>query len=388
MNLDRSKRWRSSIFAAVVAALIFMPLFLMEVYAGTKGDSDFPTHLLWAMDIKSGRPVPAYVMAHSAWQFLVLAFNTILGLSSRGAELISILLCVGLSAGILTWWFWPTLVEAGLPLWRVVVVVLGLNIAAPVALWWFSDHELYLGYVGIISYHNPTIIMLRPLALLQFMYALRGFSARPVSKISVWVSGLVSLLSTFAKPNLAICLLPALVLLVLFRLIRKERVNLLFLVLGILIPTAGMLAWQFLLSYHSTDSTHVIFAPFGVIGAYSHDLAPKFLLSILFPLLVKVFYWKQASHNLTLVFAWLVFIFGAFFTYFVAESSIRFKDGNFTWSGEIALFLLFAAATLFFLSIPKASRSLKWSARALWILQVDAGVVYYIFFTLHILYIV
>ena len=387
MTLDQSKRWRSYIFVAVIAALVFLPPFLAVVYSGTK-KTDFSTHLLWTMEIKSGKPVPAYVMAHSAWQFLLLAFNTVLGLSFPLAELISILLCIGLTASILCMNFWHAFEKANLYLWQVVTIVLGINLAAPIGLFWFLDHQLSFGYIGIISYHNPTIILLRPLALLQFIYALRCFKAAPLSKINIAFAALISLLATFTKPNFAICLLPAIALIVLYKMVRKEVVNLRFLVFGFLIPMIFMLAWQFWMTYTGGDSSHVVFSPLGVMSGYSNYLLPKFLLSILFPLLVTVLYWKDATHNLQLIFAWLIFIFGSFFTYFIAESGPRFGDGNFTWGGEIALFVLFAVSTLFFIEVQKSSRQPRLTAQTLWILHVAFGVISYVIFTLHILYII
>ena len=86
MTSDQSKRWRSSVFVAVIAALVFLPLFWAETMIGTKGDSDFPLHVLYALDIKNGRPIPAFIIAHSAWQFLLLAFNAVLGLSFQSAD--------------------------------------------------------------------------------------------------------------------------------------------------------------------------------------------------------------------------------------------------------------------------------------------------------------
>ncbi|HUH98310.1 MAG TPA: hypothetical protein VLZ89_13170 [Anaerolineales bacterium] len=383
---DPSNRWRASIFVAVIAALVFLPLFFAEVTVGTKGDSDFPSHVLYALALKTGKPVPAYILAHSGWQFLLLGWNTALGLSFQDAELISILLCVGLTAGILCWWFWPVLDRKKLPFWQAVLIVLGISLAAPIALYWFSDQELYLGYIGIISYHNPTIILLRPLALLQFIYVLRGFDAFPPSRAGIPAAALISLLATFTKPNFAICLLPAITLIALYRMIRKEAIHLAFLAFGFLVPMAVMLVWQFWMAYQGGDSAHVIFSVLGVMGAYSGYLLPKFLLSILFPLTVTLLYRKQAARNLPLISAWLIFLFGSFFTYFVAESGTRFKDGNFTWSGEIALFVLFAVSTLFFLGVQGSSRASKMTAQALWTLHIAAGAIYYVFFTLHILY--
>ncbi len=388
MTSDQSKRWRSSAFVAVIAALVFLPLFWVETTIGTKGDSDFPLHVLYALDIKNGKPIPAFIIAHSAWQFLLLAFNAVLGLSFQSAELISILLCIGVTVSILYWRFYPAFEKTNLSLWQMVSIVLGMNVAAPVALLWFLDHQLYFGYVGIISYHNPTIILLRPLALLQFIYALRCFQSGTLHKINIPAAAVISLFATYAKPNFAICLLPAIALIALYKLVRKETVNLAFLIVGFLVPMIFVLAWQLWMTYTGGDSAHVIFSPLGVMSAYSGYLLPKFLLSILFPLVVTILYWKQASRDLPMVLAWLIFVFGSFFTYFVAESGPRFNDGNFTWSGEIALFVLFVVSTLFFIKVPKLSRLPKIAGKTFWLLHVAAGVIYYVYFTLHMLYIV
>ena len=200
-----------------------------------------------------------------------------------------------MTSGILYWWFYPAFKKTNLSLWQMVSIVLGINVAAPVALFSFLEHQLYFGYVGIISYHNPTIILLRPLALLQFIYALRCFKSAPLSKINILAAALISLLATFTKPNFAICLLPALALIASYKMIRKEAVNLGLLVLGFLIPMIFMLVWQFWVTYQSGDSTRVIFSPMGVISTYSGYLLPKFFLSILFPIAVTTLYWKQAS---------------------------------------------------------------------------------------------
>jgi hypothetical protein len=267
-------------------------------------------------------------------------------------------------------------------------IAVGVNLAAPVFLLWFLDQEMYLGYVGINSYHNPTIILLRPLALMQFIYALRCFDPGPLPKINIPIAAVISLLATYAKPNFAICLLPAIALIALYKMIRKETVNLAFLLYGFVVPMIIVLVWQLWMTYTGSDSTHVIFSPFGVMSFYSGYLLPKFLLSILFPLLVTILYWKQAIRYLPLILAWLVFIFGSFYTYFIAESGSRFKDGNFTWSGEIALFILFIVSTLFFVEVPKSPNPSKIVGKTFWALHAIAGMAYYIYFTLHMLYIV
>ena len=126
-------------------------------------------------------------------------------------------------------------------------------------------------------------------------------------------------------------------------------------ILGIGIPATVMLGWQLYVNFVpnqiSPSQYRVVFAPFKVFGHYSVSLFPKFLLSILFPLSVYVCYFKKAMRDIPLNLCWLVFLMGAFYTYFLAEggSSSRMFAGNFAWSGQITLFILLVASATFFI---------------------------------------
>jgi hypothetical protein len=113
------------------------------------------------------------------------------------------------------------------------------------------------------------------------------------------------------------------------------------------------LGWQYLATYTPDRLLRVeggiFFAPLAVYAQDSGMLLPKFILSILFPLIVYALYYKDASVDIGLNLAWLNFIFGAFYTYMLAESGLRFQDGNFKWSGQVTLFILFIASVVFFL---------------------------------------
>jgi hypothetical protein len=77
----------------------------------------------------------------------------------------------------------------------------------------------------------------------------------------------------------------------------------------------------------------------------------KFLLSILFPLLVYIFYFKAAIKTLYLNLAWAVFTFGAAYMYLLAEGGERLAHATFTWSAICALFILFIVSTAFLIQI-------------------------------------
>jgi hypothetical protein len=72
-----------------------------------------------------------------------------------------------------------------------------------------------------------------------------------------------------------------------------------------------------------------------------------FLLSIAFPLCLVAARWPAARRDGPLMLAWLVFGIGAAYGYVLAEAEPYTGDGNWLWSGQVALFVLFAESVLF-----------------------------------------
>jgi hypothetical protein len=175
--------------------------------------------------------------------------------------------------------------------------------------------------------------------------------------IPIFITAGITILGILAKPNFIITLLPALTLIFFFFIWRKKPVNYSRIIFGIVIPSLLLLSWQYIATYtHEsiiTDKANIIFAPFLVYSREYDLLFLKFILSILFPLLVYVMNSPQAKKDLALNFSWLLFIFGAFYTYFFAETGERLQDANFGWSGDIANFVLFVNSLIFFLQQSK-----------------------------------
>ena len=146
-------------------------------------------------------------------------------------------------------------------------------------------------------------------------------------------------------------------------------------------PAVLVLAWQYWVTYTSGEGG-VALAPLAVMKSYSNLLGLKLILSTWFPLVVTIIYLKEAIKDRWLVLGWLVFAVGAGYTYLLAETGNRFAHGNFGWSGEIANFILFTSATLFF------ARKILDHSKHLWkrsvslvvglLPHLSTGVIYYI----------
>jgi hypothetical protein len=382
MTFHISDRYKFFLLLFTLALLISAPIGYSHTYIRTTNAlTDFNQHMLWAisLDQNGSGSIPPYILAHSGWQILLIFLTRLFGISFNFAGFLSVLFLSGITVLILSWWYSPVLFKADQPLWKSAAATLGVSIAAPVSMLWGLDHLMYLGYIGITTYHNPTMILLKPFAFLQFIYAYHCFyNDHSLKKWQVVAGSLISILATFIKPSFAICILPSLGIIVVIRLIQKKYVNLSKLFFGIGLPTLLVLIWQFLLSYYENETGAIKYLPIAVMSAYSGYLGLKFFLSILFPLAVLIAFFKQAITDIRIVLVWSIFFFGTIFTYFLAESGPRFVDGNFGWSGEIALVLLFAVSTLFFLEISPKTRILKWGLTLTWLLHIMFGIFYYL----------
>ena len=205
------------------------------------------------------------------------------------------------------------------------------------------------------SFHNPTLTCLKPLAAIVFVLVIKSFTpkiqaATPKSRLlDISILALLTSLSIIAKPNFIICFLPALGLFMMMRsFILKKEVPWFFLALGVFVPSVLILYYQYQFTYGGSSSSGIIFAPLLVFSLSSKWLLPKFLLSILFPLVFSMLFWKQERSEKSLQLVWLIFAFGAFYTYFLAESGGRMEHGNFAWSGQISQSLLFMVTIALF----------------------------------------
>jgi len=378
-GIPNLRRWAYPLGLSAAGLLIFTPLiFELAHYKAGEVTSDFPAMIEFAQNLEAGSgDVPGYAVAHSLWEFLVIALNNAFGISFRmGAYLVTVS-CIVAAALVLFFWFRPTLRANRLSEGWGVVAALGLSLVTPLSILAPIDRLFFAGYIGTIQYNNPTIILLRPFAFLQYILAIRCFHAR----VSTWrwtgMAAAVTLLATFAKPSFAVCFLPAIALLAAYRVWKKQPVDWRLLIAGFIVPAVAVLVWQFFVTYGSPDQSGIFLYPFGVMRDKSRFLLLKFLLSTLFPLLVAVLYFREASRDIRLLMAWLSFFWGLLFGYFIAEGPPRTSDGNFIWGARITLLVLFSASTVFILERIRMTRWKVLLAGAAWLAHVAYGVVYY-----------
>jgi hypothetical protein len=261
--------------------------------------------------------------------------------------------------------------------WASAGWALALLLVAPITVLTWPAHQLYLGYVAPNVFHSPTVALLKPLALAWFWTVSRP--GREGGR--AWVAAaLLAAGATLAKPSFTVAVVPALGLwLALARWLPRAvdtRAALASLVVGG-VTLVGQ-AWA-----RGAQPALLGFEPLEVMGYYSARWQmPLFLLlSIAFPLCVAAARWPASRRQGPLMLAWLVFGIAAAYGYLLAEAEPNTGDGNWLWSGQVALFVLFAESVLFFRSRGRydspPARRWRRACAAVFALHLACGLAWY-----------
>jgi len=257
-----------------------------------------------------------------------------------------------------------------------------LSIVSPVNALTPSGREAYFGYFFPNVYHNPTVVLLRPLALALFLAYTRattGEERRPSRGLLAAVAVLTAA-STLAKPSYLICFLPAAALMWAAGWWRGRR----FVPRALLssaVPGGVLLAAQswFLMHSDRMDPTSIVFAPLWALSCHVHDslplLALKAVLSVLFPAAVLIAYGSAARQDAALRLAWLTVAVGMAYAYGLAETGRRLEDCNFLWGAQVGVAILFVASARFALAHP-ATRARRWVCGVAFAAHAVSGAMY------------
>lgn len=364
----------------LAAAALYLPVLQIKFYLHTR--QEFVSHARFAAQMLSEpEKVPQFIYAHPLYHFAEIAVMRLSGADAKTAGIaVSTAAYLALAALLYAesrrWLAQRAYAEA----WSAALA-LALLLVSHIPLLLPLDRQVYFGYIGINLYNNATTNFLKPFALAGFLYGLRVFA--PGAPASLWKvvlpAALVTCASALVKPNFIICLLPALGALALLCLARRQPFDGRLLLGGFFLPAALTLGWQFFYNYGSGEAG-IIFAPLMVKRFYSGYLLPKFLLSILFPLCVVLLNPRRLRQSLPLQTAWLAFVAGVFYAYFLAENSGgNYVHGNFDWSAEITLLILFAVSAWEALRQPEPPRWKRALLGAAFALHLASGLFFYVF---------
>lgn len=362
----------------LAAGLFFGIILYLEIFLSGK-IADYGSHIAWAKGITENfQEVPKAAVSHAGWQWLVIFVHAIIQHSWSYSAWVVTFGSVALTSGILFWMLRQKVngLLAG-SLSVGLLLVAPILLVDPFANLWYMVN----GYIGTNVYHNPTILLLKPLAILQFYFSVDALNGRKTNWKGYLIPALCSAMAVYTKPNFALCLLPVICVFGIAKLIRKQPVDWKRLLYGIVLPSTIILVWQFLITYGQDSDSSIVFAPFVVMQHYSSNLLIKLILSLVFPIGVTLVFWKEATKDNRILMGWFLCAMGLIYTYFFAEEGARILSGNFIWSGEISLFILFVSCILFLSDNKFSERSTtsRWVILVTGSLHLFSGMIYYFY---------
>lgn len=354
--------------------------------------SDYGAHLEFVQTLRTGQDFFTFIQTVPHFLFHILVILLAPFVPNGDLQIAALVIMLGFY--LATAWICYGLLRAFLAVpqsWgqagTYALLTIVFIFAAPIN---FFTAENYLGYIHINAYHNPTIVILKPFALLLFWIAYKSLDLKnkPQTRQLTLLVFVLSIFAVLAKPSFTVALLPALVLFVYYRWRGEYFVNWWVIVVGIIVPSVVLLALQVVVS---RESTGFMFWPFLTLRLWTPDLGAlffKLLISYLFPAVVYLLYFRQAKLRLYLNFAWVTAGVGAAYAVLLSEAT-RPAYGNWIWSAQITLFILFIFSTIFLMQRYQAEAAARGSAVpsrkvmfALGILglHVISGIGYYSFF--------
>ena len=265
-------------------------------------------------------------------------------------------------------------------LWAVTVAVL---IASHVFLLTALRHNFYYGYFVPIVYHNPTQQLCKLFGLwIWFRYCRDFLWGGTPSWGRSFGTGTLCAISAIAKPSFLIAFVPMGGLVALWDLIRQRWARVFRFGFGVAMPAAAILLAQAFIFYGPGAGGELLFAPFVVFNA--SQTAYKLPLSLFFPLVMLAATAARgvrhegadaAGRRAAWRAAWAFAAIALFETLCLGERS-RLMDGNFAWTGQTGVFLLYVESVLALLSarVARPAQVVAWTAFAVHVL---AGTIWF-----------
>jgi hypothetical protein len=211
----------------------------------------------------------------------------------------------------------------------------------------------YLGRLGITIWHNSTTIAVMPFVVWLFYYSLKYLDdSDSTPQKYIFIILIMGIFNLLIKPSFLFAFIPIFPLMVLFR----EGFSTKFWIsVSISIFLFSMILLQYYMIYHTqlmsvvyqNDQRGVGIALFKVWNMYSKNKVIDFLVSLLFPILCGLLFFKKSLYNVSIQYASLLFGFSLMLGILLVENGQRMAHGNFFWQIYMSNYLLFFVFSVF-----------------------------------------
>ncbi len=346
--LSRGELFVPALVVFLLALLVFARLCAADPKSLL---TDHPSHTRMALELAAGGEIPPNPLYHFCL-FLLSFGNNPAAATGMAAVLLSLALGARtyLSAELFT-------SRAEVPLGLLVSVCVALAVATALPSWW-NFPSVGRGQVSPNVWHNPTAIFAMPFALLLFLLALRALDYPRLPAAAA--AGGAAVLSGLAKPNYVLAFAPCFgvaALVALANAIRSGRLSVFGAAVQLLAafgPALAVLGYQFLSTFGrgGPGAAGVVFDPLAAWRMTSPNVPASVLLGVEFPLVVTVFYPRQAVRDPGVVLGWATLAVAVAQFALLFETGSRAFHGNFGWGVVLADQVLFVACCGFLLRQP------------------------------------
>ena len=360
LNGKRLQNLGLFIATSTVFGLIFAGRLLINK------NSDLHIHIAYARSIDSYRDISS---PHFLFELIIIALSRIGPITLESATFLTLGGCYGIMAILIAREVnrrSPGLRPSGVVLLSISTLVAS-HVFAPTAL----VPNFYYGYLVPTAFHNPTQQLNKLFALaIWFLYVRVSLSPRMPAwppLLAVWCASLC-ILSAVAKPSFLIAFLPTTGAMTLADIVTGRWRAVVSFAGAVVLPTIVTLGIQWWTTYGSTNSG-IEFAPFAVFTDPA-EFALKLPFCLALPVATTILLAASPREAPALWLAWLYLAFGLAFALMLAETGPRRLQGNFAWTAQTGVFLLYVESVL--LIAARAGRDWR-SCTCLGILAVHVG---------------
>jgi hypothetical protein len=376
------------------STLFFMALTIHIAFSGRVFYNEFGHHLEFAQRMEeSGRILLPHFSFHAmtiAVHQVVVSIAPSLALGSDdpyvdNSWLVSCLIVLGVVCALTIFLLKRYLARTIRSDYLAMAIAFSLLIVQPIFAFAPIDHRYYLGYFTPNIYVIPTQTLLKLTTIALFMMTPLLFK-KGVSWLTIALVMVLVIANGLSKPNYLILMMPALIIMASIEIYKKRQINYAVFA-AMLVSGATVLVWQFIFKFINAEnliyqSSIAVTKPFDVLSTLSDYAPEKIILSIVFPLYVVIAFRREASKDREIIFSWILFLLGASYAIFLAETGPAKYSGNFLWSPQIANFVLFAASARFlFTRIPQDFAKLDRrtaAAVSIFAIHLLCGIFYYV----------
>lgn len=385
-----SKNNRLMIISIISAILIFV-IMVYYFCVGEQIGTDMAVHAQAALDLRTIKELGIFQAVHNTkymamwnypiWHISYLLFHGIVRSQEFALGLNNALYITG--TYLITIGVFNRYIEKGIkkrnPYISVILAIIMIFVGP--LYWSIISNDYYLGQFTANPWHNPTIIAIKPFAIIIFYmyyeFTLKNstWSNKKKYYMTTFLMILMSI-SAFAKPNFYQVFIPTMAAFCIISLYKnfKKSIQLCVCSFLIVLPVLMIMVVQFALAIRGAKGGIGI-ELFKVWHAYGEHLLGSLLLSILFPIIVL--YSNRKKINRLLLLSWILFI-SALSQFCLFYLKRGYYTGDFIWGVYLATAILFITSIINFINQKNKSKIYLYGGSIILALHTLCGLIYWV----------